>query len=487
MTNLLSKINLFQLILISGLAGIALSILTGNLILSIAIISLPLLFVMSIQILKYPILILYTIFTLNYFILGVGRYVELNGVSFLMDILMGIALILIITHTALSKNVDWKPANNILTAGTAIWMLYCLAEIANPSGMVNAWVLSRGLVINGFIITVLTSVYCARYKSVKTLLFLLSIFSLMAVLKCFQQKYIGFDYAESKWLRNGGALTHLIGTGTRYFSFFTDAGNFGSNMGAAGVIFGIVAISSQRSTTKIYYSIVAICSLYAMLLSGTRGAMIVPLGGLALYTIISKNVKSMVIGSITLMLIYIFFAFTMIGQGNAQIRRMRTAFRPSEDASFNVRKENQKVLADHLKDKPFGEGLGLSGVENQKTSIRLTTLIPHDSWYVKIWVETGVVGIILYLGMLYIAIARGAYILMFKIRNQELKGILTGLLCGITGLLLSAYGNAFWGQYPTHIIAFMGLSLVLKGEYFDKELVVAQPEQTIKQVVIQNK
>lgn len=77
-------------------------------------------------------------------------------------------------------------------------------------------------------------------------------------------------------------------------------------MGAAGVIFGIVAISSQRSTTKIYYSIVAICSLYAMLLSGTRGAMIVPLGGLALYTIISKNVKSMVIGSITLMLIYIF-------------------------------------------------------------------------------------------------------------------------------------------------------------------------------------
>lgn len=73
MTNLLSKINLFQLILILGLAGIALSILTGNLILSIAIISLPLLFVMSIQILKYPILILYTIFTLNYFILEIGR------------------------------------------------------------------------------------------------------------------------------------------------------------------------------------------------------------------------------------------------------------------------------------------------------------------------------------------------------------------------------------------------------------------------------
>lgn len=69
----------------------------------------------------------------------------------------------------------------------------------------------------------------------------------------------------------------------------------------------------------------------------------------------------------------------MIGQGNAQIRRMRTAFRPSEDASFNVRKENQKVLADHLKDKPFGEGLGLSGVEIKNIH---TTHNPYTSRFV---------------------------------------------------------------------------------------------------------
>jgi len=37
-------------------------------------------------------------------------------------------------------------------------------------------------------------------------------------------------------------------------------------------------------------------------------------------------------------------------------------------------------------------------------------------------------------------------------------------------MLLSAYGNAFWGQYPTCIIAFTGLALVLKGKCFDKEI-----------------
>ena len=59
---------------------------------------------------------------------------------------------------------------------------------------------------------------------------------------------------------------------------------------------------------------------------------------------------------------------------------------------------------------------------------------------------------------------------MFRIKNKELKGLLTGLLCGVTGMLLSAYGNAFWGQYPTCIVAFTGLALVLKGIYFDAEI-----------------
>ena len=103
-------------------------------------------------------------------------------------------------------------------------------------------------------------------------------------------------------------------------------------------------------------------------------------------------------------------------------------------------------------------------------SKRFTTSIPTDSWYVKIWVETGVVGLILYMGMILITIARGTWILMFNVHDPELKGILTGWLCAIFGMFLSAYGNSFWGQFPTMVIAFMGLSFILNGKYFDKEL-----------------
>ena len=37
-------------------------------------------------------------------------------------------------------------------------------------------------------------------------------------------------------------------------------------------------------------------------------------------------------------------------------------------------------------------------------------------------------------------------------------------------MFLSAYGNSFWGQFPTMVIAFMGMSFILNGKYFDKEL-----------------
>lgn len=471
---------LYPAILISGLASIVVALTTSNLLLLAVIVCLPLLFILLLYIVQYPIILFYTLFILNYYIMGSMRYSNISGISIIMDVFLISTVLLTIIHSALLNNIEWKRSWHILIIGTLIWMAYSSLEIINPSGVFEGWILSRGLVFNGFIITLIVSILCNQYRMLKTLTFIFSILVLTAVMKALMQKYIGFDAGERKWLNSGGALTHLIGSGTRYFSFFTDAGNFGSNMGCACVLFGITAFYIKNITHKIYYIVISLLSIYAMLLSGTRGALIVPLGGLILFTIICKNVKIVVLGGIFIFLVYAFFAFTMIGQNNAQIRRMRTAFQPSKDASFNVRKENQKKLGQHLKDKPFGEGLGLAGVENQKTSNRFTTSIPHDSWYVKIWVETGIVGLILHLAMFFIAIGRGAWILMFRIKDTELKGRLAGYLCGVFGMLLSAYGNAFWGQYPTYIFVFTGITLVLCGEYFDKEIETTNIEKSIK-------
>lgn len=465
-----SRIKYFHLLLFSGLAGIVMSLLCTNYILLASIVLLPFLLIILFSIIKSPIVILYILFIVNYFIMGIVRYKEIDGISVLIDNIILICFIMMAIHSKILRNINWKPGFNYLTIWALLWMLYCIGELFNPTGVINGWISSRGYIFNGLLVSLIASVLCNKYKIVKTILIIFSILSLLAVIKAFLQKFSGFDTGELIWLAKGGAKTHIIRSGTRYFSFFTDAGNFGSNMGCSCIVLAISAFFIKNKGLKIFYLLVSAGSFYAMLLSGTRGAIIVPLGGLALLTVISKNIKIMICSGLTLLAIYVFFAFTMIGQGNAQIRRMRTAFTPSQDASYLVRKENQRRLGTYLKYKPFGEGPGLSGQENRKISQRFTTSIPNDSWYVKLWVETGIVGLILYVGGLFIVIAKGAWVIMFKIKNTELKGILTAMLCGVFGLLLSAYGNPFWGQYPTMIIAFVCLSFVLKGEYFDKQI-----------------
>ncbi|WP_455626000.1 O-antigen ligase family protein [Parabacteroides sp.] len=470
---------LFNLILILGLGGIVTSLLFSNISAFGMIALFPLICIGCVFLLKYPWLILFVIFTINYFIMGITRYLPTEGISVIMDISYVIALVIIFIHASLYQNIELRRAIHILSITSFLWMLYCFLELVNPTASIEGWVLSRGLIVNGLIITVLASLLCTSYKILKALIFTLSIFTMLAVAKALMQKYIGFDAYEQEWLDAGGYTTHIIWSGTRYFSFFTDASNMGANLAAASMFFGISAFYMRSHALKIYYLIVAISSFLVMLTSGTRGAVIVPLGGLALYAIISKQTTTIIVSACTLLFVYVFFAFTFIGQSDSTIRRVRTAFRPTEDASFNVRIENQKKLASYLQYKPFGEGLGLSGDGlGMKVSTRFTTSIPNDSWYVKIWVEGGIIGLILYLGMILISIAKGGWIIANQIKDPELRGQLAGLLCGIFGMFLNAYSNSFWGQFPTMMIAFMGLTFVLNGPFFDQDIQMSNKTTT---------
>lgn len=451
-----------------GLAAIVACAISGSLAGILGVMILPGAMYYLLQTIRMPLIALYGLFILNYFVIGIMRYTYTTGLSAMMDAGLFCTMFAALIHSMLTKQLPWRNAFNFITMGTLVWAFYCFFEILNPTAVNDAWISSRGLIYNGVLVSFLASVLITQYKYVKQLLFLLSILVLLAAFKAIMQKYLGFDTAESRWLAEGSYRTHLLATGTRYFSFFTDAGNFGSNMGFAGIVFGISAIYTPERNRKIYYYFVAVLAIYGLFLSGTRGAMAVPLGGLMLFCMLSKKVKLMSITAFLGIAIYSFFVFTNIGQGNQMIRRMRTSFRPTEDASFQVRLDNQKELAQYLKDRPFGEGLGLGGVEAQRFSERTTTLIPHDSTYVKMWMETGIVGLSLYLGVLIITLLWACYIVMFRVKYDYLRGLLTAMLCGIFGLMISAYGNAFFNQFPTQFIVFICLTIAVNGERIDK-------------------
>ena len=79
-----------------------------------------------------------------------------------------------------------------------------------------------------------------------------SVLTLIAVGKACMQKFFGFNAAENYWLFVlGGRSTHIIHSGVRYFSFFSDAANFGGSMGLSMVVFSISALYYRNSRLKL--------------------------------------------------------------------------------------------------------------------------------------------------------------------------------------------------------------------------------------------
>ena len=410
-------------ILCIGLGCIVAATLRQNLAIAALVAVLPALLCILILHLRKPERFIFLLFIFNYFFTPLARYSRQDGLSVLSDVIWWSVLLIIIIQTALRYRFPWKQAANILTIGGAALAVYCLMEVVNPTASLEAWIYSRGFIYNTFLVSLITVLLATSYKQIGRLMFLFSLLTLIAILKGFWQKFIGFDAIEYDALMESGMYkTHLLPQITRYFSIFTDAGNYGSNMGFTCVLFGITGLFSKKPGLKTYYLCVSALSLYSM------------------------------------------------------IRRMRTAFRPNKDASYLVRKQNRQKLAEYLRDKPFGEGLGLGGVEARRFGNRLTTTIPNDSTYVKIWTETGIVGIILYLLIYAGSLLWGCYYIMFKVRNDELRHLLTALACGVFGMMLSAYGNAFFTQFPTGILMIMFLGILMNGKYIDERLTIEKQQ-----------
>jgi hypothetical protein len=176
----------------------------------------------------------------------------------------------------------------------------------------------------------------------------------------------------------------------------------------------------------------------------------------------------MISGFLMILVLFVFFKYTWIGQDNQYIRRMRTAF-DLNDASLQVRLENQQRLSVYLADKPFGGGIGHAGVKAQRyLPNAYLSSIPTDSWYVLIWAEQGIVGLFLHLAILFYILIKGSYLIMFRIRDPELKMKMAALASGMFGVMVASYGNAVLGTMPTSIILYTSMALLLNAEKLDR-------------------
>jgi hypothetical protein len=414
-----------------------------------------------------PVVGLYTSVALGFVLIGMGRYVK--------DVQVGLGMdaILILTYLALFMNrfkerVDWRPAKKDITLFAVVWFAYSLFQLVNPEAQSTAaWFSGRGVSVYMFLLVPLTLLLINSNNRLDTFLYIWGIFSVLATLKGIMQLKFGVDAAEQAWLNEGNYKTHILFGKLRVFSFLSDAGQFGGNQGYTAVVFTIYSMAQKNMRKKMFFVTVALLAFYGMVISGTRGAMGVPVAGFMAFFILRKNIRVLSIGLGLLAVVFIFFKYTTIGQGNDQIRRMRTAFDPN-DASLQVRLDNQKKLSKYMASRPFGGGIGHGGVKAQRfLPNAFLSQVATDSWYVLVWVEQGILGLLLHLFILFYTVGKASYKVMFKIRDPLLKLKIMALISGMFGVMVASYGNAVLGGMPTGILIYVSMAIMLNSAILD--------------------
>ena len=147
---------------------------------------------------------------------------------------------------------------------------------------------------------------------------------------------------------------------------------------------------------------------------------------------------------------------------------MRTVF-DSNDQSLLVRFENQKALKAYMSEMPFGIGMGVqNGVISPQNKYYFVSICPADSSLVDVWIQMGVVGLSVFLGMHAVLFILGAYIILFRISNPEIRGPLTGMLCGCAGMLVASYANMVYFQFPNGILIYSCFTFIFLGSHLDR-------------------
>jgi len=443
----------------------------GGFMTAAVVIALPILFYSFYRMILNPEIGLTFALIINFFIIGISRYIPVK-LGYLMDITLVSTYVAIFFHY-FDKKLDLRPVNNDLTYLALVWFSYVVIELFNPeSGYKTAWFASmRGIGFYMLLIIPLVQLIYNEPKYLDRFLKIWGIISIIAAAKAWIQLNIGVDPWEQKWLDDVGAVTHILWGNLRAFSFFSDAGQFGAAQGQIGIVAMIMFFYEKKLKMRIFWLIVFIAGYYGMSSSGTRGAIFVPFAGGALYLIIRKNMKVIIIGTIFLAIIYSFFRYTTIGNSSYQVYRMRSAFTPDDDASFQIRLKNQAIFESYLKTRPLGGGIGTAGSRAVAyTGETFLSGVATDSWFVLIWAECGIIGLYIHLFILGYFTGKGLYICMFQIKNKDLEVKTAALLCGAFGIFVASYTNAVLGQFPTGLMVYTSMAYVFLAPSLDKQL-----------------
>lgn len=378
------------------------------------------------------------------------------------------ALLILGFFISQKQKPDWSLFKQPIGIIILIWVGYNVIQFGNPTAESRmAWLYTIRAVAAVTLMYFIFSHNIRTLRFLKTILKIWLILALFGAFYAFKQEYIGFSASELKALEDPRVRAlYFIAGHWRKFSIFSDPVAFSYNMVAAALFCISMLFSHIKRSKKVVLAIMTIIFLQAMLLSGTRGAYVLVPAGLLLLVILKLDKKILMfsIAAAALMALLIFTP-----SSSPSIRRFQSAFRPSEDASFNVRKENQKRIQPFIQTHPFGGGLGATGVWGTRFSPHsFLAKFPPDSGYVRVAVETGSIGLLLICTLMVVLLVTGINS-FFSIKDPELKSLCLAMTVIIFAYAIGNYPQEAIVQFPSNIYFYLFAALITVTKRLDLE------------------
>jgi hypothetical protein len=395
----------------------------------------------------------------------IGRHIPGLQVGLGLDALLVLTWLGVIFYRG--TKYRFRHLNNDFCWLALAWFILTVLQIGNPARpSIVGWLQEmRNISLYWLLIVPLTMLLFRKKTDIRIFLDLIIILSFLGALYGMKQLYIGLDAAEKVWL-NDHLITHWLFGKLRVFSYYQEAGQFGASQASIAIMCFILATGPHSTIRRICYAVAGMFIFYGMLLSGTRGALGGIIGGGFVFLVLSKKINIMIIGAVLGLGFVGMLKFTKIGNGNDQIKRMRSGTDPN-DPSFQLRMINQRKLSDALGSKPLGTGVGTIGAWGQKYNKHIPTAgIAPDSLYVKIWVMYGIVGFIFWFGTMLYMLGKSAGII-WNTRDPVMRNQLCAL-CGVYGaILLCSYGNEVMNVVPSLTIVYISWAFISMSTRWD--------------------
>ncbi|WP_345949069.1 O-antigen ligase family protein [Mucilaginibacter sp. PAMB04274] len=394
-----------------------------------------------------------------YFLFVLIRIGVPGPVGTLMDGIQALLLLGLIIRVK-EDNHNWVYFKSPITTVLLIWLGYNILEFGNPFAESRlAWVYTIrtvAIVLLGYFVH-LYSIRSVKY--VRLLLKLWLLMSLIGALYAYKQEYIGFSAAEDAYLHSDPAIASLlfIAGHWRKFSTFSDPVAFSYNMVMPTILCICIIAGKFKLWKKVVLAICAALFMSAMLFSGTRGANVLLPAALLLFAILNYSQRVLIFTCVAAVFLLVLIN---IPTGNPNIQRFQTAFRPNNDDSYNLRKQNQKRIQPYILTHPMGGGLGATGDWGKKFAPgSFLASFPPDSGYIRVAVEEGWIGLFLFCLMMFTILKRGINN-YYQMQDPELKTYCLAMTLIVFAYNIANFPQEALVQYPSNVFFYLEVALI---------------------------